>query len=521
MTRTFLSARLFGAAVAGAVGVAASAGPAHAQTMGGDVVVAQTSNPPSLDAMVTSSQASRNVNMHIYEQLVGFDENIQPIPVLAESVDISDDGRTYTFTLREGVLFHNGDVMDSEDVVASLERYREHGATGNKLDLVESIEATGPREVTLTLSEASPTFLEAFASPRAPAVIIPAEEAAKGPNEIEIIGTGPYRFVEYVPDSHVTLERFEDYVADERHDGPRGFGGRKTAYFDTVTFRTMPEIGAQVAALEAGEIHVVERVPGPTARRLESAEGIEVHENMPWAFLTFILNMNEPPTDNEKFREAVAVALDMEEIAGIATGGVFALNHGWLFEGSVYDAGDIGADMYNVADGTRARALLEEAGYDGEEFVLLTDSNIEEHNKAGVVIAEQLNAVGINARVNLVDWPTALQIRLEDTGWHGWTLMMGIEPYVGPGALVSTLAGTRPHFVKNDPELDALYQELVAGTTVEERAATFAKIQERLYEFLGIIKIADVGMMMATSADVENFEPFRFPRMYDVWFAAE
>lgn len=500
------------------VAAAMAGGAAQAQQKGGEVIVAQTSNPPSLDGMVTSSQASRNVNMHIYETLFGFDEDIEPIPMLAETAIVSDDGLTYRIPLREGVKFHNGDTMDAEDVKASMDRYKKYGATGNMLDLVESIEVTGPNEVTIKLTEASPTFLRTISSPRAPAVIIPAEEAAKGPDEIEIIGTGPYKLVEYVPDSHVTLERFEDYSQDDRYDGPRGFGGKKTAYFDKVTFRIMPELGAEVAALETGEVHVVERIPPPAARRLESNKDITIYENMPWAFLTFILNMKEAPTDNVKFREAVQVALNMEAIAGIATGGVFNLHHGWMYDGSTYDAGDIGKDKYNLADIEQARALLEEAGYKGEEFSLLTDSNIEEHNKAGIVIAEQLNAVGINTKVNLVDWPTALKIRLEDTGWNGWTLMMGIEPYLGPVALMSTLAGKDTHFNEPDAEIDALYADLTAAKTIEERKEVFAKIQKRLYEIYGIIKIADVGMLQGTRSNVKNFEPFRFPRMYDVWF---
>ena len=501
-----------------AVAMAVSSGAALAQQKGGEVIVAQTSNPPSIDAMVTSSQASRNVNMHIYETLFGFDEAIEPIPMLAETAIISDDGLTYRIPLRDGVKFHNGDVMDAEDVKASMERYDKYGATGNMLDLMESIEVTGDQEVTIKLSEASPTFLRTISSPRAPAVIIPAEEAAKGPDEIEFIGTGLYKFVEYVPDSHVTLERFDDYSQDTRYDGPRGFGGKKTPYFDKITFRIMPELGAEVAALETGEVHVVERMPPPAARRLEGSDDVTIYENMPWAFLTFILNMKEPPTDNAKFREAVQVALNMEAIAGIASGGVFNLHHGWMYDGSTYDAGDIGSEFYNVADTERAKALLQEAGYNGEEFVLLTDSTIEEHNKAAVVIAEQLNAAGINAKINLVDWPTALKMRLEDTGWNGWTLMMGIEPYLGPVALISTLAGEQTHFNAPDAEIDALYAELSAGKTIEERKATFAKIQQRLYEIFGIIKIADLGMLQATRSNVKNFEPFRFPRLYDVWF---
>ena len=504
------------AAIALAAGFAAA--PAAAQVKGGEMVFAQGSNPPSLDGMATSSQASRNITMNMYETLYGFSEGIQPMPILAEGVEISEDGLTYVFTLRQGVMFHNGKEMTARDVKASLERYRKVGATANLLAPVREIEITGDYEVTFHMVAATPTFLEAFSSPRAPAVIIPEEDGATEAGKNSMVGTGPYKLVEYVPDSHVTLERFDGYTADTRYDGIDGFGGKKTAWLDRVTFRVIPEPGAQVAALEAGEVHLLEQIPVPAARRLESNPDIVLHENMPWAMTTFILNTNVPPTDNVKFREAVQVALNMEEIMAISAEGLYQLNPGWQYPGTTYDAGPIGAEFYNQADADRAKALLAEAGYNGEEFVLLTDSNIPQHTRSAVVIAEQLNAVGINARINQVDWPTALKLRLEDTGWNGWTLQMGIEPYLGPVAVVATIASpARPHFVLPDPTLDALYGELTTGTTVEARQATFRKIQTRLYETFSILKIGDAGTMHASSAKLKGFKPFRFPRVYDLW----
>ena len=492
---------------------------AMAQTKGGELVVVQGSNPPSLDAMTTSSQASRNINMNIYEQLVGFSEGVTPIPVLADGYEVSEDGMTIVFKLRQGVKFHNGDEMMAGDVKASLERYRKVGATANLLAPVKDIEVTGDYEVIFHMVEPTPTFIEAFASPRAPAVIIPEEDAEAEAGKASLVGTGPYKFVEYVPDSHVTIERFNDYTAaDTDHDGIDGFGGKKTAWLDKVTFRIIPEAGAQVAALEADEVHILEQIPVPAARRLESNPDISLYENMPWAFTTFIMNLNVPPTDNPKFREAIQYALNMEEIMAISSEGLYQLNHRWQYEGGTYDPGAIGADQYNVADAEKTKTLLAEAGYNGEEFSILTDSNIPQHNKAAVVIAEQLKAVGINAVINLVDWPTALNLRLQDEGWNGWTLQMGIEPYLGPVGLIATLTSpARPHFVKPDPDLDALYQELISGATVEARQETFRKIQTRLYELHGIIKVGDAGLMQAARSNVKGFKPFRFPRVYDVW----
>jgi peptide/nickel transport system substrate-binding protein len=509
-------------AIGGLVALTAAfaAGSALAQVMGGEVVISQSSNPPSLDAMATSSGMSRNITMNVYETLYGFDENVVPMPILAEGVDISADGLKYTFTLRKGVKFHNGDEMKASDVKASMERYRKVGATGNLLNAVENFEVIDDYTIVFNMKAKTPTFLESFSSPRAPAVIIPEEDGAAEAGKTSLVGTGPYKITEYVPDSHVTLEKFADYTQDTRYPGIDGFGGKKTAYFDKATFRVMPELGAQVAALEAGEVDIVETMPVPAARRLEGSADIKIYENLQWVFATLILNTNEKPTDNVKFREAVQVALNMEEVVGIATEGLFNLNGGWVYPGTPYDAGDIGAaDYYNKHDVEKAKALLKEAGYNNEPFSLLTDNTIPMHGKSAVVIAEQLKAVGINAVINQVDWPTALKVRMQDTGWNGWTLGMGIEPYLGPAAIVATLAGTRPHFVKPDPVLEALYVELTQGETVEARKATFAKIQKQLYTNFGIIKLGDSGLLQASRANIEGFKTFRFPRIYDIWRA--
>lgn len=481
-----------------------------------DFIFVQGSNPPSLDAMSTSSQASRNINMNIYETLYGFDEHTKPIPMLAEGVKISDDGLTYRFTLRRGVKFHNMQEMTAKDVKASLERYRKVGATSNLLEPVKSIEITGDHEVTLTMDKDTPTFLESFCSPRAPAVIIPESDGQAAAGKTSLIGTGPYKYVEYVPDSHVKLVRFADYSQDTRMKGIDGFGGRKTAYLETVTFRIMPEQGAQVAALETGEVQGVEIVAVPASKRLEHDKAVKIYKNMPWAMLTLIMNVNEAPTDNPKFREAVQVALNMEEIMALATTGFYQLDPDWQYKGTPYYGGDIGKSFYNQHDVKRAKKLLQEAGYKGEKYTILTDSNYPEHNKSAVVIAANLKAVGINAVINQVDWPTALKLRLQPTGWNGWTLMMGIEPYVGPVALTATFTGKSPLFIKNDPEIDALYQQLITGKTVAARKAIFDAIQKRLYAFYGIIKLGNTGLIQATEATVEGFRPFRFPRLYDV-----
>ena len=175
------------------------------------------------------------------------------------------------------------------------------------------------------------TFLDNLSSPRAPIAIYPAEEAAKAANQINFIGTGPFRFVEYKPDSHVKLARSTATCPTRNGTGRDGFAGKKEVLIDTVTFRFMPEAGARNAALEAGEVHLIETVDGPTAKRLEANKNFTVYKVLPFAFQVIKFNHAQAPTDDVNFRLAVQAALDMEEIMAIAYPDIYQMDPAWLY----------------------------------------------------------------------------------------------------------------------------------------------------------------------------------------------
>ncbi|MEZ5866826.1 MAG: ABC transporter substrate-binding protein, partial [Geminicoccaceae bacterium] len=216
---------------------------------GGDMVFGQEAQVSGLDMHFSSAISTRNIAMHIYESLMTRAEDNSPIHELAASHEVSDDGLTYTFKLRDGITFHNGKEMTSADVLASYERYQKIGIDRTSLEPVESMSAPDPSTFVIKLKQKVPVFIEQISSFRVPIVILPAEEAAKEANQIEFIGTGPFEFVEWVPDGFVKLARFDDYAPNAAFEGKTGFGGYKVACFDTVTFRIVKEPGARVAGL--------------------------------------------------------------------------------------------------------------------------------------------------------------------------------------------------------------------------------------------------------------------------------
>lgn len=506
--------RLFGrtAAVAMLPKVLALSSAALAQE-GGSLVIASVQGPPSLDAHVTNAQVARNITLHIYETLYARDENGEAVPDLAEGVSVSDDGLTYTFKLRKGVKFHTGKEMTSNDVSASIERFRKIGVSPALVAAIDTVTAVSPYEVAIKLKKKQSVFLDNISSPRAPIAIYPAEEAAKGANEIQYIGTGPFKFVEYTPDSHVTLEKFADYVPNPAYQGRDGLAGKKEVLIHRVTFRFIPEAGARTAALESGAVQIVETVDGPTAARLRTDTKYIVHDVLPFAFQIIKFNHAQAPTDDVNFRKAVQAALDMEEIMEISYAAINQVDGGWVFPKSPF-ATDAGLDQYNIANFDKAKEFLGKSNYKGKPVTFITD-NLRPNVDIATVVQARLEAIGVKVDISIADWPTTSKIGFTKTGWNFWTHGFGIEPFEGPGTVMSAFVGGNAQMIA-DPEIDRIAGEFYATLDDAQKKDLFKQFQQRMYDNMIAIKAGNYGLFQLTSSKVENFVPFRIPRMWGV-----
>ena len=502
---------------AGTAGLTAALAPlplAAQPRRGGTVTVAINQAPPSIDAQLTSASAARDITLHLYETLYARDENGAPVPDLAQGVTISADGLGYVFALRPGVRFHNGGTMGSADVVASIERYRKLGASANLLNAVDSVQATGPLEVTVKLSRVQSTFIDNLSSPRAPIAIYPAEEASKPAAEFKFIGTGPFKFVEYAPDSHVTLARFDDYTANPNYRKRDGFAGRKEVFIDTAVFRFMPEAGSRLAALQTGQVQIVETVDGPTAKQLQGQAAFAVHKVLPFYLQVAKFNHAQAPCDDVNFRRAVAAALDMDEIMSIAFPDIHELNGGWVFGNSPYYS-KAGLDLYNIADPAKAKALLGKSSYKGETLTFMTDNTREDMDTA-TDIKEQLGRVGVKVELKVADWPTVSKIGFTPTGWHFWAHGFGIEPYEGPATVMSVWANGVSQ-QKDDPTIDQLFAGYTGEMDQGKRKDIFARFQTHMYENAVAMQLGNYGLFQVAGAKLQNFVPYRIPRLWGVW----
>lgn len=498
-------------AVAAALALGAAL-PAMAQKKGGDVVIAMTQAPPSLDPHATSAQVARNVNLHVFETLYARDENARPVPDLATGVNVSADGLTYVFTLRQGVKFHNGRDMTPADVVASLERYRKAGASASLIGAIDSVAATGANQVTIKLKTVQSTFLGNLSSPRAPIAIMPASEAAKEMGKADPIGTGPYKFVEYKPDSHVKVARFDDYKPNPAYKERDGFAGAKIAYIDSVTFRFMPEAGARNAALETGQVQLNETTDGPTAKRMRGNPNFQVIPVLPWAVQVLKFNMAQGAGADLNFRRAIAQAIDAEEILGVAYPDIYKVDQSWVYAGSAYhnNRKPIKQDI------AAAKATLAKSGYKGEKLVFIID-NIRPNVDAATVFQQQVSQIGVNVELKVADWPTTSGIGLKsDQGWNFWTHGFGIEPYEGPVSAMS-------HWVKGqgqrkaDPAIDAMFEKINTEMNVETQKKIFADFENQMADQAIAINLGIYGQFQVATSKLKNFKAYRIPRMWGVW----
>ena len=490
----------------------------RAQRPAGDFVLAQPQPPPSMDAMMTSQQPSRNITLHVYETLFARSEKGVPIPDLAEGVEVSPDFQRFVFTLRRGVKFHNGKEMGAADVVASTKRYRDIGESYGTLAVVERIEATGPYEVAMRMSAPYPIFTEVLSTVRVPAVIIPEEEAAKPRGQARAIGTGPYKILEYAPDSHVRLARFDDYAANPNYPGRDGFGGRKTPYFENITISFVPEDGARTSGLLTGEYQLNETLVTASAERLKRNAAVRVVENTPWAFQLLRFNMMDPVVGNLDFRRAIQAGLDHEEIMAIASEGLFDLDPSWVYPNSPYHS-DAGKETFNRNDSKLAKELLKKSGYAGQPLVFIVDP-LKNNNQSAVVAQQQMRALGINVELRVMDFPTVTAMSGRgDAPWHFWSHILGIEPYEGPHTVATTFVGEQYRFrTGNDPQIRQAYQTIISSPEFNVRKAAFEDFQRRLADQALAIKLGNFGILQGMRANVQGFVPSRIPRLWDVRF---
>lgn len=449
--------------------------------------------PPSLDVQMGTATIAATIGQHIFETLYAFDSTYNPQPLLASGETLKDGGRTIVITLREGVLFHNGKELTAEDVVASLKRWGEFGARGKLLMAnATSVESTGKYEVTLKLSKPNGAWKSMLAFPNGGPVIYPAEIVIAAGGDLitkeNYIGTGPFMFSEWRGNRYVELVKFDDYaVLDTPADG---YVGARVAKFDTLRFIPVPDVGTRVSGVQAGDYDYAEFISGDLFGILKDDPSVRIHlSGAPIFGLVFFNSKSGPLKDNYALRRAIHSALNKEEALRVSVGE----EELWDANGSFFPKGNIwytefGTEAYSEGDPEKARALAEEAGYDGTPIKLLVSTNYKTHYDQATVFTRQLADAGINVQMVVVDWATLLKKRTQPDQWDMFITHHGNIP---DPILLTALNDSYPGWWATE-EKAALKAKFTGTSDLEVRRAAWSEIQALMYEQVPAIKVGDV-----------------------------
>jgi peptide/nickel transport system substrate-binding protein len=462
------------------------AAQAQAQTL----EIATDQSPVGLDPQIATSFATQLITSTIYEGLTAIDSDLRVTPGLAAAWTVSPDGKTYEFTLRQGAKFHNGRAVTAQDVIASVTRIRDT-KTGSpyasRFASVDTVEPEGDHAVRFVLREPSAPFLSQLAS----LAIIPSEAVADIARKP--VGTGPFRFREWIPDTSIALDRNPDFG-----DLP---------YLTGLKFNIVPEAATRQLGLQSGAYRLVPSLDPATATALAGQTRIKILEAPDLAYSLIGLNAARPPFDRPEVRDAVNTALDRSQIIDAAYFGR-AVPAGPLSPALKSWALPITEFPCYVPNPARARTLLQQAGLTlPVKFTLNVLGSLQQVVDIAQVVQAQLNQAGFEVTLNVQEQGKFIQ------DWRASNFQAfaslnsgGPDPDDYFGRTFAT-AGATNVFKYSNPDLDRLLSQARAESDQPTRKRLYDDAQRLLACQGPAIHLAYGTLFTAIRSDVQGFEP--------------
>jgi peptide/nickel transport system substrate-binding protein len=342
-------------------------------------------------------------------------------------------------------------------------------------------------------------------------VIIPEEIAVKYPSKpaSEYIGTGPYMFVEWQPNDHITLKRFEGYKALAAPSD--GYTGKKSAYLDEIIFYGISEEPVRINGVEGGEYDFADFVPTDEYDRLKDVKNLKTYISPPRAWFVFVLNTKFGPTKNKKVRQAILATIDVESAmaAGYGDSVFWRVDPSLALKEQIWHS-TAGESSYNQNNIEKAKQLLKEAGYNGEEISWM--SGPLEYNLSAAAKANMVKA-GLNINLESMEWATLLSRRKNPELWSMFS--SGFTSKADPS--LTTAMNLNYGAGWDNPEAEKLYSNFCQEPEFDKRYELLSQFQELVYEEVPYIKVGDYKNLRISSNKVHGFANELYLYFFNVW----
>ena len=445
----------------------------------------------SLDPHKAVAAGTKEVLFNIYEGLLKPDSQGNNIPAVAESYTVSDDLMTYTFVLRDGIKFHNGDKVTVDDIKYSVEKFAGINSSEEPVvsafSVIKEVNIVDSKTVEIVLSQPDgdlPTYLA-----MTNAAIIPQSNDKPDTNAI---GTGPYKYVSRSPQENIIVEAFDDYWGEGAH-------------ITNVTFKIESNADSIVMDLLGGSIDFYARLTVDQVAQLN--DKFEVYEGTMNLVQALYLNNNVKPFDDLRVRQALCYATDVKEILEITAEGKGTQIGSSMFPafGKYYD--ESLNDLYKP-DIEKAKSLLKGAGYEnGFDMTITVPSNYQPHIDVAQVLVEQYKKIGVNAKIQLVEWNTWL----EETymGRNFESTVIGVDAsYLAASALLSRFVSDADNnFMNfNNENYDKVYAQTLETSDDEVRTKLYKECTKILAEQAANVYIQDLPEFVVLNKKFTGYE---------------
>lgn len=453
---------------------------------GGSMKVGISQDLDSLDPHKAVAAGTKEVLFNIYEGLVKPDKDGNLVEAVASSYEISDDAKIYTFTLRDGVKFHNGKDVTAEDVKYSIDRCADT-SNGDPLvsaySIIDSVNVLNDKTVEIRLKEPDTEFLAYMTT-----AIIPKDYDAL---DTAPVGTGPFKFVSRTPQEKIILEKNQDYWGEKAH-------------LDKVEFKIVADADMLVTNLKGGSIDMAMRLTSGQAAELK--QGFHIEEGTMNLVQALYLNNEVKPLDDEKVRRALSYAISPDEIMDIVSDGKGVRVGTSMYPGLKKYYDDEYANYYGQ-DYDKAKKLLREAGYpDGFDLEITVSSADQPHVDTAQVIAEELKNIGVNVKIKPVEWESWLEEVYAKHNYQSTVVGVDAANLSARAMLERFTTGNSGNFINfSDAEYDKIFKEAISATDETAQIGLYKQLEEILTHKAANVYIQDLANLVAVSNKYDGY----------------